>query len=355
MRLILTLFFALIPMFAAAQPAGHDSPRLQSAIQAWLADDDQTALPALAKLAAKGNTAAQILLGRIPNRPMGAWLAGMNRKDRNKLMRAPGGLSGKSWLKVAADSGDELASLFKQVSSPRSEETEIHALLTVKEQLAAINLALIILNRKGAVPLKAQFAAGDMGQDAVYIALTNIPGGHLFNSVQARNLDKLIAQTAPLMDPGAEYIRILHRDLLDNPGNIQQERYVRLFHFGELKARSGKFDLNELEALGAQFALAPPTNRPLSALRKICSAKCPTEIGACFALGLNLAGGYEELRRLSSPTETLISQATYAGSPRAVTDLQRWVRDRAKTSRSGWRGPYRQALSCFDTAFPGVP
>jgi hypothetical protein len=95
MRILFALILFLTPLATTAQPAGHDDPRFQAAVQAWLDDKDQTALPALAALATEGNTVAQILLGRIANRPMSRWLANMNRKDRNALLRAPGGLSGK--------------------------------------------------------------------------------------------------------------------------------------------------------------------------------------------------------------------------------------------------------------------
>ena len=105
MKYLMIAVFALGYLFnsgtALAQPVGHDDPAFQRAVKAWLDDDDQTALPALATLAAEDNRAAQVLLGRIAIRPMGPWLAGLERKERNALLRAPGGLSGTSWLKVA--------------------------------------------------------------------------------------------------------------------------------------------------------------------------------------------------------------------------------------------------------------
>jgi len=88
----------------AAELRGQDDPRFRSALALWLADDDETALPELAALAAEGNRAAQVLLARIDATPwfQGPWLVGLPRKERNTLLRAPGGLSGRSWMQVAA-------------------------------------------------------------------------------------------------------------------------------------------------------------------------------------------------------------------------------------------------------------
>ena len=76
------------------------TPRFQTALTAWLDEDDQTSLPELAALAAEDNSAAQVLLGLVDRAPplQGPWLANLPRSERIALIRAPGGLSGRSWM-----------------------------------------------------------------------------------------------------------------------------------------------------------------------------------------------------------------------------------------------------------------
>ena len=83
---------------------GQDAPRFQEALALWLAEDDETALPEFAALAAEGNRAAQVLLAHIDVAvPLqGPWLASLPRAERIALMRQPGGVSGKSWMAAAA-------------------------------------------------------------------------------------------------------------------------------------------------------------------------------------------------------------------------------------------------------------
>ncbi len=89
---------------ARAEVAGSAAPGFVAAREAWLADDDAAALPALSALAGEGNRAAQVLLGLIDLMPQthGPWLAARPRDARIALLRAPGGISGRSWLGEAA-------------------------------------------------------------------------------------------------------------------------------------------------------------------------------------------------------------------------------------------------------------
>ena len=72
---------------------------IEQAIGYWLANDDAAAFPALSALAEGGDERAMLFLGAIEPRSLdSAYLAGLDRQTRNRLLRAPGGLSGKSWL-----------------------------------------------------------------------------------------------------------------------------------------------------------------------------------------------------------------------------------------------------------------
>lgn len=88
---------AALLLAALAGPAAADP--LQQAVAAWVAADDATAMPALAALAAEGDTRAMLFLGAIEPRPLVTdWMLALDRQTRNGLLRRPGGLSGKSWL-----------------------------------------------------------------------------------------------------------------------------------------------------------------------------------------------------------------------------------------------------------------
>ena len=95
--------FGPAPPLPGRSPVRTD-PRFAAALQAWLADDEANALPAFAALAAEDNRAAQVLLALIDRVPVyqGPWLVGLDRKERLALTRAPGGLSGRSWMVHAA-------------------------------------------------------------------------------------------------------------------------------------------------------------------------------------------------------------------------------------------------------------
>ena len=62
------LVFASAFAVSAVNAQDEPSPQLQAAIDAWLADDDAAALPALSALAAAGDSRAALLLGEIERR-----------------------------------------------------------------------------------------------------------------------------------------------------------------------------------------------------------------------------------------------------------------------------------------------
>ena len=144
MRTLLVLV-GLLLMFGtgttrAAELRGQDDPRFQSALALWLDDDEETALPELAALAAGGNRAAQVLLAQIDVTLwiQGPWLVGLPRKERNALLRAPGGLSGRSWMQAAADD-TPLAQLWLVQPTPAATAETALAFAAMGEHRAARN------------------------------------------------------------------------------------------------------------------------------------------------------------------------------------------------------------------------
>jgi hypothetical protein len=366
MRFILAILIVLIPLIGMAQPAGHNDPRLQSAIQAWLADNDQTALPAFAALATEGNTAAQILLGRLNVRPPSKWLDDMNWKDRRALTRSPDSIFGASWLKVAAENGDPLAKLFRGVEINLSTENDFFDFLTAGE-LTQAQLLIYELREPGATMnwpqrIERLVESGKLGADMQYARLYwQLYGDRLTEAEKLRKTQLHwdgFTNSAPHFDPG--YLTMtVPPPSIPKALNINRDtanQYILFLITGALVPKAhDSITTDALATFGRLLNRAPPDNRPLAPLRHLCSTLCKDEVETCLAAGVARLAGYEYLRKIASPSETLIPFETYATSPRAIADLQRTIKERARTSTPDWRKPYRKALSCFDTAFPSDP
>lgn len=120
--------------------------RFAAALRAWLDDDDPVALPMLSRLATEGHVPAQVFLGRIANRVASEYVEGLSREDRKSLLRAPGGLSGTSWLSVAADGGSALASAFLASQFPPYTIDDARNLLDHAETAEATDFLLRSVN-----------------------------------------------------------------------------------------------------------------------------------------------------------------------------------------------------------------
>ncbi len=165
--MVLYLCFAL-PVLAS--PVERDEPAFRTALAAWLNGDEAAALPAFAVLAWAGNTEAQILLARIDTGDMwqGDWLRSQSRAARIALMRRTGGLSGQSWMEVAAPNAPR-AALWSRLGSVEAAPGIIAEFLAHGEPAAAGMAARMLARRAvtgfaGAGPLPealAPFAAAD--------------------------------------------------------------------------------------------------------------------------------------------------------------------------------------------------
>jgi hypothetical protein len=83
---------------------GQSAPAFVAAVALWLDGDEADGLGAMATLAQGGNPAARMLLALIDKTPelQGHWLSRLPRAERITLIRAPGGISGRSWMHAAA-------------------------------------------------------------------------------------------------------------------------------------------------------------------------------------------------------------------------------------------------------------
>lgn len=265
---------------AAAQIPGQGDAAFGDAVDAWLADDESAALPALSELAQDGNAAARILLALIDKTPalQGPWLSRQPRDLRVALMRAPGGLSGRSWMHAAAaqapvaelwrslwrvDAPMDLPLAFAEAGEPRAAREALLA-LAVRERRGFAGIvdapgypdALRVLAWR-------EWQAGPGGADRVAAALADVHPGD--------------PQRAQLGAPPA-------------PGAL------------------------------ADWLLSAPAAAPIAVL---CRDRCPDAPGACALAAQEALASHRTLLSFGSPSEALIPADRFHASPRGQSALLR--------------------------------
>ncbi|MFN4099784.1 MAG: hypothetical protein ACK4GT_08405 [Pararhodobacter sp.] len=254
---------------------GASAPAFTAALDDWLADDEAAALPALAALATGGNSAARLLLAQIDKMPalQGPYLAHLPRAQRVALMRAPGGMSGLSWLTQAA--GLPLAD------------------------------AWLALRHPGAGPeLIAAFAALDEPRAA----------RETFVTLAAREVQALATLDPVTADP--EFLYLLWR-----LGDEDRRATVRALVPDGHPQRRMIGDRVPEGAL-AHWLAESEVAEPLAAL---CRAICGDEVPVCLTTAYQALGSHEALLTLGTPAEVLIPQGDFLDSPRGQASVMRRV------------------------------
>ncbi|MBN9668918.1 hypothetical protein [Roseibium aggregatum] len=299
---------------------------LSDAIDAWLADDDERAIPALAELAKSGNVDAQILLGQINRRP-GApsnYLGGFSRKEQNALMKAPGGLSGVPWLSVI-ETDNQTAVALRNASDPKFRLKGIEALLDLEEGAPTI------------LPIIKQLNDGNYAKTIRLSGHENFPADVRF-----------VAWLAALLVDESEYSAQRTALLTEWDGKLAE------YDVGALIVLPGSQSLmtpEEASALASQFAVAkvlralayergdlePVSSLPgadqadrvlledeaLKPLAGLCADECPQSGITCVRTLYYGVGGFMGLLALQTPLERLIPSEVYLGSERYKSDIKR--------------------------------
>lgn len=271
-------------MSAPATPlppvSGQDAPEFLSARDAWLADDEAAALPALAQLAGAGNTAAQMLLALIDKSPalQGPWLSGQSRQVRMALMRAPGGLSGVSWMRLAAET-DPRAALWVSMWHVDAPVSIILDFARAGE-LRAAREAIVTLSSRG------RTGFGDIGVDPDFPAAPRRPVWSEW------------AEDPDLAADRAAEIAALH------PGDPQ---------------RAGLGEALSPGALDDWLADAPEAH----GLRALCASICPDAEVTCRAVGYGAFLSHDSFLSFGSPIAALVPPEAFAESPRGQAALLR--------------------------------
>ncbi len=300
------MFGAVFLLFAAsvAAPAetvpvpGSDAPAFADAMALWLADEEADGLRALSVLAQAGNRAAQILLGLIDKSPplQGPALAQMPRSERIALMRAPGGLSGQSWLSVAAD-----------------------------HPLAANWLALLSVDAGLAVALRfSELNEARAAREAVVV-------------LAAREHTDMRSAPSDLLDP--ELIYLLWRTA------DSERREALLAQVPADHPQRLMMGENRDPAVLSHWLEQSPAALPLAAL---CDARCPDSRATCLTGAYQALGSHRAVLVLGSPAEALISQEDFLRSPRGqATVLRRMLQSTDARGRGAMISQMRGHDACL--------
>jgi hypothetical protein len=282
MRLLLSLACLLLALAARAEPIdGQADPRFQAALDAWLADDDPRALPELAALADGGNRAAQVLLALVDRVPVyqSQWLAGRPRVERLALTRAPGGLSGRSWMREAA-ADTPLARLWVERDRP------------------------------GTTPETALGFAG-MGEARA--------ARETLQAIAARQYRGFAAVADDPRYP-TEMRHLVWREWAATPeGRARAEGEIAALPPGDPQIRRF-LDRTPSEAETDAWLAAAPLAAPL---RAACDAFCPATPTTCRRAAYLLVGGQTQLAEFGTPSETLVPAERWLASPRGRRALLR--------------------------------
>ncbi|KIT15880.1 hypothetical protein [Jannaschia aquimarina] len=275
---------ALLLVVTLTAPAAAQD--FESAMETWLDGADRPALDAFASLAAEGDARAQLFLGQISSAAQ-YWpheIASLPRKERIALMRAPGGLSGKSWTDIAAEQ-DSRAAAFAQASRPATKAAGMIALLDLGE------VDEVRRQWPGFV------SAGDW---TAALAVAEHPAA-----------PAEIAATAPALRSGAGF------------GTEGAVGSARLGSAGQqiLDMRTAFEDPEALARQGARLSEAPE----VAPFRDLCQRSCAAEeVDICVGAMWSSASG-DPLALAGSPVEGLLSNPAWRQSARAADDAGRAI------------------------------
>ena len=299
---VLTLILGLTS--AQAEIAGQNDPQFKAALELWLeGDDDLAALSALSELAKADNRAAQVFLGRV-NEATHTHIhvtGPMERKARIALMRQPGGLSGKSWLKAASEDVP-LAVAYMQSKIVREKPAAIEALLDFNETAAAL------------IPLRGLLNTGDFETLIQLSEHPNLPDQVSYlRSIAVYNLESAKAR-AIYENPTTvlHELELITDKMTTDTARFLWEGYSKRQHFGENHAPM-EFPANMVE------------NPNFAPIHNFCATRCAEDIPNCMrALVIQQSFNHIPIWiALASPVETLLPTTKYYNSPRVADDLVR--------------------------------
>lgn len=297
-------------------PATAQDGALERVVNEWLEGRDETSLPELAALARGGNITAQVLLGRIEVMDLGPsrYRLSLDREGYREIFRQvePGVRFGKTWLRVADETGDLRAGALRRSQGAEVDPGLVAMLFALGEPQASSH-PIRILSLYGTVEQKQ--------------ALTE-------SEVLLEELKPYLAYLRDAPRPQASGMAALEAIAPQELGPIADGDKAAMGMAGILSLGWGFGDLSEDNAwrgLVEDWLLSAPETRPVAGL---CTQYCPDAPGSCAFAVMALTGGYYEVIRIDSPAETIIPQDVYLESPRArMMALRRAALNRSETGK----------------------
>ncbi|OUS33818.1 hypothetical protein A9Q94_18280 [Rhodobacterales bacterium 56_14_T64] len=312
---IVALLITFAPPAKAVEIPGHGSPAFQTALQDWLDGNDMAALTQLGELARQDNRAAQIFLARVAEE---AYLhnhvtGSLPRPERVALLRQPGGLSGKSWLK-AAQVEVPLAVALVQSKNIREREGPAIALLTYGETTLGLRTTNVLTqNGFSDEASKILLSAEDLPKETIVLAeglQRMLPGG-----------------TPSMLLPG--HHAVILSDITNGITAENRLSWVQFFP-------NDLFEDGRKAAIAVKHTINVPSLQPLA---QFCRRHCTETADRCTALGASVLT--TSFHPFSSPLESLLSNEAYWSSPRIEADVARRL---SNLTQYGW-------MRTFDACF----
>lgn len=326
-----TLIIILIPFIISGQANAQTTSKLETAIEAWLDDNDRVAIPLLGELARAGEVDAMLLLGQLDGRFLSPYLMSLTRKERNKLFRAGVSFFGTFWQRRMYKKGlvNELLKhnekakaaniiinnytdniLFNEYHDNKHLESSRFALwvnaYTYKNVTKKYEKLTPIEEKNINISLKDAFKAVDNNEFQGLLFIYRISP----SIIRKHQLWSKMILGSVLDSGAADDVFIDIR--IDKDGN---------YYTVEPKQHTFNEDYynKAFEMFSNTIATQP--------LVGFCERKCPQDIKSCTFRFYDALRGYEGLLLLQSPIEKVISSKRYFSSKRFEAELLRNVRN----------------------------
>lgn len=307
------------------------SAELKPHIKAWLDGNDAESLQGFAQLAAKGDTAAQLLLGQIDKvqvtTGLSNYLKAMSYQDRADLLRKRTDDGYVNWLFTMDDDVSQKL-FFAQRLYLESPEL-VAEMSDIGESALAHDMLLTFMLRGRfdlvqALSQKPELVAtGPVAWVSSEMAATD----HILN------MEFVSKNRSPALLRGLLAYRSLTNSLrIENRMANDLLAVVDVLE-GDLAAAQGKSDLLSIDR---GLRLLATSDASLNTLLTFCDT---VEKGDpfCLAEATFLLGGYDRLANLRTPTDQIIPQADYLQSIRAQQDLKQMLTEGLKRQQTELR------------------
>ncbi|GAB4511008.1 MAG: hypothetical protein Tsb0019_06050 [Roseibium sp.] len=321
---LLVVVFLLL-LHAGLQNA-YASEDIEQAVEFWLDDEDDKALPIFAELAADGNEDAALMLGQLEKRTIAfsPFVAAMPRSKRNALLKSPGGLSGVSWIRALKDTNN-LAAALHDSYDPHELPKGFGELLELGE-IGPATERYFSAGRGGYWELAAKrYFAGDLPEAVQYHAwLAALYRAQNLSSAQRRllladfeqALKKNDLQSMLALGGMYEFLTPAAQAALKR--NYEVAEILHAFAYNP--AAWTDVDKSPASAFAHDILSRSPH---MSTLKRTCEEHCPTKVKQCLRSLYYGVGGYEGLAKLQTPLERLVPSKIYFESKRHRADILR--------------------------------